>query len=152
MEFIQLIISFTLSILLAFTSNAPAQCKVNPIVKNCMSYLGNYQYDSYAIKKITYSSKKQVVVIEFSVYSDEEYKLVFGKTELPQELGITIYTKDPKRKDKKIVYFDESGKKDNFVCNFKPTTTGTFYIEYEVPPATASNQEGCMVVLIGIKD
>jgi hypothetical protein len=131
--------------------DASAQCKVKPIVKNLMPSLEPYQYDSYAVKEVVYGTKEKKEILEFSVYSGEEYKLVFGKTVLPQEIGITIYDEHPKNKGK-IIYIDESGKKDNFVCNFQPTKTGTYYIEFDIPPATAPNQKGCFVVLIGIKE
>jgi len=136
---------------LILNSDLSAQCKVKPIVKNCMSSLAPYQYDAYAVKEIIYGIKTKKEVLEFAVYSGEEYKLVFGKTVLPLEVGITIYDGNPKTKGK-IVFMDESGKKDNYVCNFQPTKTGTYYIEYEIPVATAPNQKGCFVVLIGIKD
>ena len=139
-------------ICLIFTTQLSAQCKVKPIVKECMPSLTPYQYDSYAVKEITFGAKQKKEILEFAVYSGEEYKLVFGKTILPQEVGITIYDKLPSKKDRKILYFDESGKKDKFVCNFSPGSTGTYYIEFDVPPSTASNQAGCFVVLIGIKD
>ena len=140
------------STFLFLSVSVAAQCKVKPIVKHCMPSLAPYQYDSYAVKEITYTARTKKEVVEFSVYSDEKYKLVFGKTELPQELNITIYEMDGSKKGKKIVFFDESGIKDNFVCSFNPTKTGTYYIEYEIPPATAPKQKGCMVVLIGIQD
>ena len=139
-------------ILLIFNSDLWAQCKVKPIVKSCMPLLEPYQYDSYAVKEITYNAKARKEILEFSVYSGEQYKLIFGKTALPQEVGINIYDKHPSKKDKKLLYFDESGKKGDFACNFQPTTTGTYYIEYEIPAATAPNQKGCFVLLIGIKD
>ena len=139
-------------ILLLISSNLAAQCKVKPIVKSCMDSLSPYQYDSYAVKEIIYGAKAKKEVLEFTVYSDEAYKLVFGKTLLPQEVGITIYDKHPNKKDKKIIYFDESGKKDKYVFQFEPNTTGAYYIEFEVPIASAPNQKGCFVVLIGVKD
>jgi|ERR1051326_8677610 hypothetical protein len=142
---------FTLSFLFAAAGLFAQSCKVKPIVKNCMTSMSPYQYDSYAVKEITYEAKEKKEVLEFSVYSGEEYKLVFGKTVLPQEVGITIYDGNPKAKGK-IVYLDESGKKDNFVCNFTPTKTGTYFIQYEIPAASAPNQKGCFVVLIGIKE
>lgn len=86
------------------------------------------------------------------MYSEEEYKIVFCKTQLPQELEINIYDKSPKSKSKKLIYFDESGKKDQYSCTFKPTVTGSYFIEYKVPPATAPGQKGTMIVLIGIRD
>ena len=126
-------------------------CKVKPIVKNCMASLAPYQYDAYAVKEIIYGIKAKKDLLEFAVYSWEEYKLVFGKTVLPLEVGITIYDGNPKTKGK-IVFIDESGKKDNYVCNFQPTKTGSYFIEYDIPAQTAPNQKGCFVVLIGIKE
>ena len=127
-------------------------CKVKPIVKTCMPSLAPYQYDAYVVKEISYAAKEKKESIEFSVYSGEDYKLAFCKTELPQEVGITIYDGNPLNKKSKIVFMDESGKKDKFVCNFHPDQTGSYFIEYEIPPATAPNQSGCFVVLIGIKE
>lgn len=140
------------AITVAFKGYEYAPCKVKSIVKSCMPSLGNYHYDAYALKEINYGPKTKKENLEFAVYSDEEYKLVFGKTELPQEIGIKIFDKNPKSSKAKLIYFDESGKKDDFVCTFKPTTTGNFFIEFEIPAASAPNQSGCFVVLIGIKD
>jgi hypothetical protein len=137
--------------LLVFNSNLSAQCKgVKSIVKNSMSQLGPYEYDSYAVKEIIFGAKAKKETVEFSVFSGEKYKLVFSKTELPQEVGITIYDKPATRKDRKILYFDDSGKKGDFACNFQPSTTGTYYIEYSIPAQSASNQKGCFILLIGI--
>lgn len=140
------------TLLMLAASELSAQCKVKPIVKNCMPMLKPYQYDSYAVKEIAYSAKAKKEILEFSVYSDEEYKLVFGKTSLPQEVGIVIYDKHPGKKDKKLLYFDESGKKGDFVFNFQPKASGTYFIEFDIPPASAPEQKGCFVLLIGIKD
>ncbi|MFI5164077.1 MAG: hypothetical protein ACHQHP_02400 [Bacteroidia bacterium] len=139
-------------ILFIFNSELSAQCKVKPIVKTGMASMPPYQYDSYAVKEIVYGPKAKKESIEFAVYSGEEYKLVFCKTPLPQDVNITIYDGNPKKKDRKIIYIDETGKKDQYVCNFHPTKTGSYFIEYEIPAATAPNQGGCVVVLIGIKE
>ena len=116
-----------------------------------MSSLAPYQYDAYAVQEIVFGPKTKTQSTEFGVFSGEEYKLVFGKTVLPLEVSITIYDGNPKTKGK-IVFIDESGIKDNYVCNFQPTKTGTYYIVYDIPVATAPNQKGCLVVLIGIKE
>lgn len=131
---------------------ANAQHEIKAIVKKNMAALKPYEYDAYAMKVFNYGPKEQSVVIEFSVFSEEEYKLVFCKTSLPQEIEINIYDKNPKSKDRKLIYFDDSGKKDQYTCEFKPTITGQYYIEYKVPAATAPGQKGTMIVLIGIKE
>ena len=115
-----------------------------------MPALDPFQYDSYVIKEISYGAKTKKETLDFEVFSEEEYKLVFGQTVLPQEVGITIYGME--KGQKKILYFDESGKKSSQSFNFTPGRSGTYYIEYEIPAATAVGQKGCFVVLIGIKD
>lgn len=139
-------------LLLMVNQKAIGQQQIKSIVKKNIAALDPFQYDAYAMKEITYGTKEQSVIVEFTVYSEEEYKLVFCKTELPQELEINIYDKSPKSKTKKLIYFDESGKKDQYSCTFKPTTTGSYFIEYKVPPATAPGQNGTMIVLIGIRE
>lgn len=136
--------------LLFFNSGLSAQCKIKPIVKKEMPQLAPYQYDSYVVKEIVYGSTPKKETVDFEVYSEEEYKLVFCQTELPQEVGITIYGKNKGKKE--ILYFDESGKKTTHVFTFGSVRSGTYFIEYETPPASAPNQKGCFVVLIGIKD
>ncbi len=128
------------------------QHKTKSIVKNNIGSLEPYSYDCYAMKEIIYGAKEQSITMEFSVYSDEDYKLVFCKTALPQSIEMNIYDKDPRNKNKKLIYFDETGMKDQYVCNFHPSQTGSYYIEYKVPPATEKNQKGYIIVLIGVKD
>ena len=125
------------------------QCKVKPIVKAGMPRLAPYQYDSYALKEIVYGPKPKKESINFEIFSDEDYKLVFCQTELPQEVGITIYGKNKGKKE--ILYFDESGKKSIQDFNFHPTQSGTYYIEYDIPASTSTVKKGCFVVLIGLK-
>jgi hypothetical protein len=137
-------------ITLIFNTALFAQCKVKPIVKSCMPLMSPFQYDSYVVKDIAYGVKAKKETLDFQVFSDEDYKLVFGQTVLPKEVGITIYGMEKGKK--KILYFDESGKKSSQTFNFTPTKSGTYYIEYEIPAMVESNQSGCFVVLIGVKD
>ena len=127
------------------------RCRMKPIVRTCMGDLAPYNYDSYAVKGILYGSKIKTESIDFVLFEGDSCKLVFCKSALPQELNITIYNQPSKVKDRKIIYFDDSGRKDQYVFNFRAEKTGTYYIEFEIPPATAPHQEGCIVVLIGTK-
>lgn len=138
------------SFLLLFIGAASAQCKVKSIVKQCQPALGEYVYDSYVIKEIEYGPQPKKETLDFEVFSDEEYKLVFGQTELPKEVGVTIYGMEKGKK--KILYFDESGKKTIQDFNFAATKTGPYYIEFEIPAASSPGQKGCFVLVIGIKD
>jgi hypothetical protein len=146
----KLIFLFAAGLFVLTADHAFAQCKVKPIVKSCMPQLDPFQYDSYVIKEIEYGKTVKKETLDFEVFSDEEYKLVFGQTVLPQEVSITIYGMEKGKK--KILYFDESGKKSAQTFNFTPGRSGTYYIEYEIPAATAPGQKGCFVLLIGIKD
>jgi hypothetical protein len=145
-----ILLTALVSLSLAFNSQLSAQCKMKPIVKQCMPMLGDFQYDSYVVKDIEYGAKEKKETLDFEVFSDEQYKLVFGQTALPQEVGITIYGMEKGKKT--IVYFDESGKKTSQDFNFSATKTGPYYIEFDIPAATSSGQKGCFVLVIGIKD
>ena len=146
-----LFLIFIAAVLVSFDSEVPVeQCKVKPIVKAAMPKLAPFQYDSYAVKEIVYGPKPKKETLDFEVFSDEEYKLVFCQTELPQEVGITIY--GLLKGKKQILYFDESGKKSSQDFSFGPTRSGTYYVEYEIPAATAPNQKGCFVMLIGLRE
>lgn len=144
-----LLLAFFVSSFLILT-DVQAQCKVKPIVKKGVPLLGDYKYDCYAVKEIVYTTKAKKETVNFEVFSEEEYKLVFCQTELPQEVEITVFALQKGKKQ--ILYFDESGKKSQQTFNFGPTRSGTYYIEYTIPPQTAPNQKGCFVVLIGLKD
>ena len=149
---IKKIILITVTVI-AFIFNSfslSAQCKVKPIVKAGMARLDPYEYDSYVVKEIVYGEKPKKETVNFEVFSNEEYKLIFCQTVLPQEVGVTIYGKVKGKKE--ILYFDESGKKAGQDFNFGPSRSGTYYVEYEIPAATAPNQKGCIVVVIGIRE
>lgn len=146
---IRQILFVTLAGVFMLSLSADSACKVKSIVKKHMPLLAPYEYDAYAIKEIIYGPKPKKETIDFEVFSDEEYKLVFCQTELPQEVSITIY--EMKKGKKEIIYFDESGKKSLQTFSFGPTRSGTYYIEYEIPAATAPGQKGCFAVLIGVK-
>ena len=141
---------FAAGLSLLFTHDLFAQCKVKPIVKACMPMMGDFMYDSYVVKEIVYGPQAKKETLDFEVFYDEQYKLVFGQTALPQEVGVTIFALEKGKK--KIIYFDESGKKSSQTFNFGPTRSGTYYIEYDIPPSTAPGQKGCFVLLIGIKE
>ncbi len=144
-----ILISFA-GILCLFSTATMAQCKAKPIVKQCMALLGDFEYDSYVVKEITYGPKPKKESLDFEVFSDEQYKLVFGQTVLPQEVGVTIYGIEKGKK--KILYFDESGKKSSQDFNFNATQTGPYYIEFEIPAATSPGQKGCFILVISTKD
>ena len=146
----KIILSFAAGLTLLFTADLSAQCKAKPIVKICMPMLGDFMYDSYVVKEIEYGPKAKKETLDFEVFSDEQYKLVFGQTALPHEVGITIYGMEKGKK--KIIYFDESGKKTVQDFSFSATKTGPYFIEFEIPAATAPGQKGCFILLIGIKD
>lgn len=149
---IRIIFLFAFCFASQFSFAQKQKCKLKPIVKNCESLLSPYEYDSYAEKEINYSAQTKKDFFEIQIFADEECKLVFCQSELPQTVGITIYDRKPSDKNRKIIYFDESGKKDQYVFNFRPTKTGSYFVEYEIPPATAPNQKGCIVMLIGTKE
>src|ERR1017187_3884081 len=97
------IVGVILSVLFALNQYASAQDNIKNIVKKNKSDLAPYEYDSYAVKEFSFGAKEKSVVVEFSVYSDEDYKIIFCKTNLPQSVDINIYDKNPSSKNKKLI-------------------------------------------------
>ena len=134
--------------------NANAQCKAKTLVKQFKSELKPFEYDSYAINDITFKKEKQIVEVIFTAYAGLDYRMVFCTSSLATPIGITIYDKPKTNKKRKPIYFTESGK-DGYLCTFTPKTTGSYYIEYEVPASSttvAEGSKGCILMLIGIKE
>jgi hypothetical protein len=136
----------------AIISPVRAQCKAKAIVKKCKGDLSPFMYDAFVLTEIYYKPEKQIVEVEFTAMSGEDYKLVFCTSELHKPIGISIYDKPKTNKKRKVLYFDENSK-DGYLCTFKPEKTGTYYIEYAVPSdvTIGKPKSGCVVMLIGLK-
>jgi hypothetical protein len=129
-----------------------AQCNAKEIAKKCKSNLKPFSYDGFADNSFTFKDKAQTISVEFTAYAGQSYKLVFATSGFKEEVKVNIYDKNKNNPKRQKVY-DSANGIDNLFWSFEPSKTGTYYIEYEVPPASEgdSGKIGCMVLLIGYK-
>ncbi|MBI2269853.1 MAG: hypothetical protein HYU69_05780 [Bacteroidetes bacterium] len=141
-------------ILLLFVTTAYtfAQCPARHIVKKNRASIAPYQYDSYALKEITFDPlNPQVVEIEFTAFAGQQYKLVFSTSDFEEDIKLNIYDKNMRSKKRTRVYDSKNGIEKRWT--FEPTKAGTYYIDYEIPPsASGKKKNACTVMLIGFKD
>lgn len=141
-------------ILLLFVTTAYtfAQCPARHIVRKSKASIAPYQYDSYALKEITFDPlKPQVVEIEFTAFAGQQYKLVFSTSDFEEDIKLNIYDKNLRAKKRTKVYDSESRIDKRWT--FEPTKAGTYYIDYEIPKsASGKKKNACTVMLIGFKE
>jgi hypothetical protein len=145
---------FLALLLLAFTaySSAEAQCEAKELAKKCKGNLKPFTYDGFADNTFTFKDKAQTVDVEFTAYAGQKYKLVFTSSGFKEDVKLNIYDKNKSNPNRQKVYDTAQGI-DNLFWSFEPKKTGTYYIEYQIPPAldNANKKTGCIVLLIGYK-
>lgn len=130
-------------------SSSKGSCKAKQIAKSCKANILPFKYDSYAVNEITFTDKPQNIEVEFSAFSGQKYKLVFCTSGFKEMVKLNIYDRNAKSKKRKKVYDNDSGI-DNLFWSFEPPKSGTYYIDYEIPPAVDGKQStGCIVMMIG---
>ena len=131
-------------------NNIYAQCQSKTIIKESKKKLNPYKYSGAAIKEIIIDEKTKIMEVEFTAYSDQEYKLVFCPSDnLTEDIRINIFDKRKNIKMRNIVYTTSS--KNATPVTFEPQKSGNYFIEYNVPAIAqaGSKKEGCMVLMIG---
>jgi hypothetical protein len=107
-------------------------------------------YAGSAISDIMFDAKDKIIELEFTAYSDQDYKLLFCTSDnITEEIGVKIYNKRKNVKTREMVF--ETTSKQGFDKGFEPPKSGNYYIEYSIPAST-NKTKGCMVLLIGSKD
>ncbi|HVA99165.1 MAG TPA: hypothetical protein VNG53_09740, partial [Bacteroidia bacterium] len=126
-----------------------SQCSVKHIVKNYKANIKPFKYDSYAMNDIIFTGNPQQVEVEFTAFAGQKYKLVFATSGFEEMVTVNIYDHNSRSKKRKKLYDNDSGI-DNLFWSFEPKKSGTYYIDYDIPPAGAGQaQQGCIVMLIG---
>lgn len=133
------------------TNNGNGKCEDKKLAKACKPNMKPYKYDAYAVNEIKFGPKERKVDIQFTVYEGQDYKLLFCTSGFQEEIKLNIYDKSRAVKSRKKLY-DSSESIDNKFWSFEPKKTGTYYIEYDVPPANdLKPRTECVVILIGFK-
>src|SRR6185312_819297 len=147
-----LLISLFLGLSFLDVTSLFSQCNPHKIAHKYKDNLGDYKYDSFAYNPIQFTDKPQTIEVIFSAYSGMIYKLVFGTSFFDEDVKVSIYDKSMRVKNRKKLY-DNSQGIDNLFWELPINKSGTYDIDYDVPPkGNFKSSDGCVVVLIGYKN
>jgi hypothetical protein len=141
---------FLIVILLALaTTPLHSQCKIAEIIaKNKTAFTSPYKYDGFNYSKIEFNLVNQTLKKEFIAFKGQSYQLIFCTSGFEEIVRIAIYD----NKDNSLVAGTSVGK-ETTVWSFFCTKTGTYTIEYEIPPSdTEQVHDGCVAMLIGFSE
>lgn len=143
---IGLIIAAIISIVLLMTQSSFAQCDSKTIRKNVNSSLDEYIYESFAYKSYNEFENKDAVRATFSVFKNEQYRLVDVCEGFDGRVIINLYDS----KDKLFVsnvYMGESK-----VFDFTAKYSGDYMIEYIFDKKDINNPKNkCVAFGLGYK-
>lgn len=132
------------------SSTCTAQCKSKLLTGNCKLNLGEFLYDSFEISKFDYSDKPQTIHVQFMTYKASWYKVLFCTGDQDGQVQVNIYDKDVRVRNRKKVY--DSKQSSGCFWTFQPPHTGTYFIEYTIPPTSDGKQKrGCIVMIVGYR-
>ncbi|MBI2269505.1 MAG: hypothetical protein HYU69_04010 [Bacteroidetes bacterium] len=141
-----LFFTFCTFILLSYPCNA--QCKSKLLTGICKLNLGEFLYDSFEISKFDYSDVPQTIHVQFMTYKASRYKVLFCTGDQDDHVQVNIYDKDVRVRNRKKVY--DSKQSSGCFWVFQPPHTGTYFIEYTIPPtAKVKQKHGCVVMIVG---
>ena len=121
---IGLIIAAIVSIMILMTQSSFAQCNTKTIRKNVNISLDEYIYESLAYKSYNEFEKKDVVKATFSLFKNEQYRLVDVSEGFEGRVIINIY--DSKGK----LFISNVYMGDGKVFDFTAKYSGEYTIEY----------------------
>ncbi len=135
-----------IAFLAGFAQTASAQCSDKTIKRLCKEGLGSYIFESAAFKPLSaFGAKKNLVEAAFSVYSQENYRVINLCQGFSDNLEFAVYDTDhnllfSNKTDKSVKFYD-----------FVAQKSGDFTIEFKVPPADAKAGNSCVAFAIGYK-
>jgi hypothetical protein len=134
------------AILGSLVQTASAQCSDKTIKKLCKEGLGSYIFESAAFKPLSaFGAKKNLVEAAFSVYSQENYRVLNLCQGFSDNVEFAVYDTEHN-----LLFSNKSDKSAKFY-DFVAQKSGDFTIEFKVPPADAKAGNSCVAFAIGYK-
>lgn len=124
------------------TQVAQAQCSDKEVRKNTRSGLESYVFETASSKSFnTFNEPRQTIDAKFTVFSNEEYRVLNLCNGFGQAVEFMIFD----TKGKQIF----SGKGDQKIFDFTPAQTGDYTIRFKF--AEQSNPNACVAFAVGYK-
>ncbi|MEQ8910109.1 MAG: hypothetical protein RIC95_13010 [Vicingaceae bacterium] len=122
-------------------------CDIKSLKKEGISNLNPFYYSSAKVSKITYDYTVRRKEIEVPLFKGEKYRMVFNKKSLPKDVVIEIYDKDKSHSSRTPLF--SSAKQDGNILSFEPEKSKRHYVNYVIPKAEGTEDEGCIVFVLG---
>ena len=141
-----LIIAVIVSMLILMTQTSFAQCDTRTIRKNVNFSLDEYIYESLAYKTYNEFERKDAVQATFTLFKNEEYRLVDVSEGFEGRVIINLYD------SKGRLFVSNVYKNDNRVFDFTAKYSGDYTIEYIFDKKDINNPNNkCVAFGIGYK-
>lgn len=141
-----LIIAAIVSIMLLMNQNSFAQCDTKTIRKNVNFSLDEYLFESIAFKSYDEFEKKNVVQATFSVFKDEQYRLVDVSEGFEGRVIINLYD------SKNRLFVSNVYMGDGKIFDFTAKYSGDYMIEYIFDKKDINNPKNkCVAFGLGYK-
>jgi hypothetical protein len=144
-----------LSLCIAFgftTIQTADNCDKKALSENCKKQLGEFQYDSQKFMKINFTEKVQLLEVEVPVFVGEKYRVVFNTSSLPNQVNVSVYTKDKESKKREAIFSSKKDAAGKTEFAFDAPRVRKMYVDYEIPMIDSKEkQSGCAVFMVGYK-
>lgn len=134
---------------IAFTAlgmDAYAQCSDRSIKKLTKEGLNTYIFESAAFKPLSaFGNKKSSIEAAFSVYSQENYRVLNLCDGFSDLVEFNVYDTD------RNLLFSNKSEKSTRHYDFVAQKSGDYTIEFRIPSADVKNPKPCVAFAIGYK-
>lgn len=143
---IGLIIAAIISVMILMTQTSFAQCNTKTIRKNVNSSLDEYLYESLAFKSYNEFENKEAVQATFSVFKNEQYRMVDVSEGFEGRVIINLYD------SKNRLFVSNVYMGDGKVFDFTAKYSGDYTIEYIFDKKDIKNPKNkCVAFGLGYK-
>jgi hypothetical protein len=128
------------------TTNGFAQCDSKTIKNNVLLSLDDYTYESFAYKALNNCENKEVVKATFSIFKNENYRVVDASSGFNGKININIYD------SKDNLFVSGIYMQNKNVFDFKAKYSGNYMIEYIFSKEDIDNPKNkCIAFGIGYR-
>jgi len=141
-----LIIAAIVSIMILMTQTSFAQCDTKTIRKSVNFYLDEYIYESLAFKSYNEFENKEVIKANFSLFKNEQYRLVDVSSGFEERVIINLYD------SKNRLFVSNVYMGDGKVFDFTAKYSGEYMVEYIFDKKDIKNPNNkCVAFGLGYK-
>lgn len=131
------------------TPNDSKSCTDKSLKQEAISSLTPFHYASSKVNFISFDYKAKKQEIAVPLFKGEQYKFVFNRKGLPQNVEIEIYN-HPMSANNRHKLFSSEGNTDDIIT-FEPKHAHKMYINYVIPKAEQEGTSGCIAMSLGYK-